>query len=614
MLQRSIALLACMLAATTVACSLPETDVGDSSGGSTTDPGALVDVSMHSTVGVLLDELPESMRQRVADAYVAKPAAFWQERAKRQTEATLYRLIYRNYVYEGKGQLPLPPRDLWDITLSATPARTTIGGHDMVAVEFDLATTLLTDIDSPEAADPALGEIDGTWDEPFELPIDPELLLQRTGLACLDEVDFPPNSVDSENALRFFDQDCEGGEHFCHVSEPYPAETCVEALDAHVGRVSTSLHFRRAAWDATRANLVRTNVPSTGADLEVVVEGLEGHRLIYRYIEPSSCAVAEACVSGTGWRRLLQFDAEVRNIGQSPVHIGDVSETSPAVEHNMVEYSACHGHQHFSHYGRFAWSADGEELGSKRAFCLLSTSRTSNNEQSPLTHEYNCQYQGISPGWGDDYFAGLECQWIDVTPTDTSTCEVTGPLTFEVNPDGFLCEGTPVVDEDGLPVFESTTFTGENGNPVDRALCDSTPGADDNNVQSTDVTLPMDGGTYVTEDCAHDVEGPLRNCGFRAQGDTHTCTPGEDVHMVCATLGLKPQVLRICEASGALMANIACTEADALANATVQGIADVTFTCPGPRDSSELGGLYSYITAPVFSEDPHRAVLCLKVE
>src|SRR5688572_8891218 len=39
--------------------------------------GALVRVTMESRVGVLLDELPLSMRDRVADAILAEPPSFW---------------------------------------------------------------------------------------------------------------------------------------------------------------------------------------------------------------------------------------------------------------------------------------------------------------------------------------------------------------------------------------------------------------------------------------------------------------------------------------------------------------------------------------------------------
>ena len=81
----------------------------------------------------------------------------------------------------------------------------------------------------------------------------------------------------------------------------------------------------------------------------------------------------------------------------------------------MFEYSTCHQHYHFSHYGKFSLGFGNQHFVSKRAFCLESTSRYANNETTPLTHPYSCHFQGIEAGWGDDYIAGIDCQWIDVS-------------------------------------------------------------------------------------------------------------------------------------------------------------------------------------------------------
>ena len=47
-------------------------------------PGALVRTTLASQVGVVLDEIPVSMRARVASALAGKPTSFWVERAKAQ--------------------------------------------------------------------------------------------------------------------------------------------------------------------------------------------------------------------------------------------------------------------------------------------------------------------------------------------------------------------------------------------------------------------------------------------------------------------------------------------------------------------------------------------------
>src|SRR4029453_15071506 len=97
-----------------------------------------------------------------------------------------------------------------------------------------------------------------------------------------------------------------------------------------------------------------------------------------------------------------------------------------------------------------------------------------NNENSPTWSPYNdCAFQGISEGWGDQYNAGIECQWLDLTTVDTSAGAVTQPLGFRSNPDGFLCEGDPIVGGDGLPLWEPTAFTttaGENLHPPQRSF------------------------------------------------------------------------------------------------------------------------------------------------
>ena len=54
---------------------------------------------------------------------------------------------------------------------------------------------MVTDPASPGASEPALSTIDGTWDEPFDLPADPELVMERTGYDCLEEATYPANSV-----------------------------------------------------------------------------------------------------------------------------------------------------------------------------------------------------------------------------------------------------------------------------------------------------------------------------------------------------------------------------------------------------------------------------------
>jgi hypothetical protein len=355
----------------------------------------------------------------------------------------------------------------------------------------------------------------------------------------------------------------------------------------------------------------------TGADLQVEEAEFRPHRVVYKYIPPDSCALAERCVGGPGWRRLLQFSTADRNTGGKNLEIGLVDYFidgggTPLSDHHIFEYSACHHHYHFTHYGEFSFGGD-EATTVKRGFCLQSTGRFSNNEVSPLHNPYgDCHFQGIAAGWVDQYKIGLDCQWIDVTAVDTSQGPVTRSLRFTSNPDGFLCEGTPVLDAQGNPVFEPTEFRTDAGETVDRPGCNFAAEWSANNTAMYDVTLPPDGESSVTAPCLTGRLGPLRNCGFATPADPMSCAPGSSVSLRCTiAAGAAPQVTRVCEWSAVLGIGIPCTYEASLVTATVgEEGTDVRFACPPARSATEPGGSYAVFTAPVFEEDALAPVSC----
>ncbi len=289
---------------------------------------------MDSTVGVLLDDLPASVRGRVAADSLARPASFWVERAVRQVRLANLKLVYRHYFYPpalNKQALPLPPESQWDIAINSPARRGTVDGHDVVFVDFTLRSTILTDSDSPAVSEPALGSVGGRWNESFVFPVDPTLILQRTGYACMDEDQFPPESVDAENAYQFYDDTCQverAGNQLCHLTT-LPSESCVNAVRRAIGRVHTDIRYDRVAFDPAVADRVRSGPLTTpdAPDLSVMTTGfqsLSNNRVVYRYIQPNHCALLERCVGGSGWRRLLMFDSYDHNQGGRPLHIGPV--------------------------------------------------------------------------------------------------------------------------------------------------------------------------------------------------------------------------------------------------------------------------------------------------
>lgn len=590
------------------------------------DPGALVNVSMSSRVGVLLDEIPAgAVRDRVASEILASPDAFWIERARNQLRLTSIRLVYRKDYFDEAEQpfvnaLPLPPEERWNIALTSEPARETIDGHDLITLTYDFSGTLLTDVESPAISDPALVDVGGAVEEAFTFPIDPTLIFQRTGFACLSEDGFPAESVDAEGAYRFYDDTCEAEEpgfNSCHFTEPLPDESCLDALDRAVGKVGTSLRFERVAWDEARADEVRFGEITTpdAPDLKVLTtgEGLNHNRIIYRYIPPGSCAVFDGCVGGPGWRRLLLFDSHDHNVGGKPLHIGEVDYYvdgigGELIDHNAYEYSACHDHYHFQYYGDFSW---GDAATQKNGFCIESTDRLSNNEIAPLHTEYVCEFQGVTPGWGDLYGASLTCNWVDITDVDTSGGAVTDDLTFHSNPDGFLCEGELIVDENGDQVWEPTEFRSAEGEVVDRPACEQVPGTEDNDIGSVEVTVPQRGGMVSTA-CVNDQDiGPFRNCGFTLLDATFTCTPGAQTTLTCTGASpAQPTAIRVCETSAVLGDAMDCSHNDAVALAVMQGDETLTFTCPEARDATEPGGEVAVFVAPAWAPDGAADIAC----
>lgn len=579
--------------------------------------GALIDVSAASQVGVVLDEIPEGLRASLADFYLAQPAEFWTERAIRQLQHTAYRLTYRGFYYdesEGKQMLALPPRELWNIEIAAPGPRreTTADGHDAVLVDYTLTSTLLSDAATPGESEPALGAIGGVWAEPFSLPLDPEFVFQRTGYACIDEDGYPLGTADSENVPQVYDDLCEvetPDEASCHLTQ-LPDESCLEALERAIGRVDTELLFERVPYtrDAADAVRVATYTQSEGPDLRVIPEGLANNRITYRYIEPDSCALVEGCVTGSGWRRLLLYDASIENVSPVELAVGEVSDESPFVQRNVFEFSACHQHYHYSHYGSFSY---GESPGEKRAFCVESTDRYFNSEETPLAHPFGCDNQGIASGWGDTYIAGIECNWIDITDLEIPEGGIEQGLEFGLNPDDFICEGTPVVDAEGEQVFTPTDEIGENGGVVEKPACDFVDGYAANNLGVQNVTIPSDGG-FITAACTRAQAGPLRDCGFVEQAENLRCEPGSTVTISCSIPdGAPAQALRVCENSFVLGGVTACMYLDALTTAVVEGAGTIaSFTCPAARSDVEVGG-YGYFAAPLLPTDAAAPVTCV---
>jgi hypothetical protein len=585
-------------------------------------PGALIRMDMNSTVGVQLDEFPTGAeREAAADWAFSRDDAFWVQRATNQVNLTYYRLVFRQFFYTPpptRAALPLPPRSVWKFEIVDEPRRTQVGTHDYVAVKYHFWTYIVTDPASPGGSEPALNTVGGTWDEPFDLPADPELLMERTGYACLDESTYPPNSVFEESVNYFYDQTCPVETPLtsvCHVTQ-FPTESCTDALTHHIGMVQPNMHFTRVSYDPEIAADFRqwTTSNPNGADLAADQEALkQENRIYYRYFTPGSCDIKYGTISQPGWRRLLTFSTNTRNDGSAPIHIGDLTDPSnPWLLSNTFEFGNCDNEWDFNFYVNFGYNT---AQGVKRAFCIEDTSRYHNDEKTALTGTYeSCNFQGISPGWGDEYQFGISGQWVDITNVDSTQAH---DLTYVLNPDQFLCEGQPLnannqpVDPTNLSAiaFDPTLFRDAQGNTISRMRCKFAPNYAANNTGI--VSVSHGPGSFVSDTCGRGQIGPLRDCGFTPPSEVHSCAAGSTVKLRCQTGGSK-QVLRICEASQALGTGIPCTYLNSASNTIIDGnTSTVAFSCPAVRDAPVAGtGGYSMSYAALLPEEDAETASC----
>jgi lysyl oxidase len=164
---------------------------------------------------------------------------------------------------------------------------------------------------------------------------------------------------------------------------------------------------------------------SVGRDFPIYINGapdlvVDPQRLVSqmeivdRYFGPDDCALAEGVVGGTGYRRLLRFDTVIMNRGDKDLVVGDRSDPSNPYAKWFVFHS-CHGHYHIKNFSIYElFNLDRitpVAQGTKQGFCFEDSFKYEGNK----SNGYDCEYQGITSGWGDWYYKQLVGQWIDIT-------------------------------------------------------------------------------------------------------------------------------------------------------------------------------------------------------
>lgn len=567
---------------------------------------ALVKAEYSAVVGVLLSEGPAELMDRAAEYYMQLSDEYWHTKAMNIGKHTEYKQVFRTYYTDGGLQaLTLPPENLWEFNFEPA-VRRTIDGNEYVVREYTYTGYLIGSESSLQTSEPVLLEIGGSWFQNWTLPIDDTMLLQRTGYACMDEAEFPVNSVDSENTWVYFDDTC-GPETeetaACHLTKLWDI-SCVDALEEW-GSQYVEITWTRVEWDdeiAAEHTYPKDDCQPEDPDLQILDAGMKDNRIYWRYFTEDACEIEEGeqgCVKEKGWRKILTFSSSSVNNGKSDMVIG-VPDSHPWSTYAIYSFSECHAHYHFDRYGTFSY---GEEAMEKTGFCLQSTWRYYNNKHTPFGSDFGtCAYQGVSAGWGDDYISGLACQWVDITDAPPGTHH----LVEKQNPDGFICEGKMVTDARGEFIFQETDFVNEHGEKEARVKCDFLAGAFSNNMHEEPVVNPPLGGTMVTSACSNHEFGPKRNCGFHFVSVKRACTPGAVVvlNFLSTAAYTSPAVIRICDFSTKQDLPMPCEYSYSLANTVHQTSTKVTFVCPTARDETEQGGLYSIIGASLLETDP----------
>jgi hypothetical protein len=137
--------------------------------------------------------------------------------------------------------------------------------------------------------------------------------------------------------------------------------------------------------------------------------------IVDRLFDPVAdrCAFEEGVIGGAGYRRLLRFDTVIINAGDGDLVVGDRSDPDNPYA-DAFEFSPCHGHYHirgFSEYQLLRTDGTVAAEGHKQGFCMEDSLKYGEKKSAG----FDCQFQGITSGWGDWYYKQLVGQWIDIT-------------------------------------------------------------------------------------------------------------------------------------------------------------------------------------------------------
>jgi hypothetical protein len=155
-------------------------------------PGALVRIRFKGQVATLIPRstvrfpIPPDTLFQIASDLLNSPDQYWLAKIKDQVKFVLHRQVYRRQYalaagLEGKGQLVLPPEQVWNITIdkSTQGARLQVRNRRRyVVVDYFFESVLVARRGSVKRAEPKLASIGDRYVESFIVPLDPEFFFQ----------------------------------------------------------------------------------------------------------------------------------------------------------------------------------------------------------------------------------------------------------------------------------------------------------------------------------------------------------------------------------------------------------------------------------------------------
>ena len=510
-------------------------------------------------------------------------------------------------------------------------------GHDVVGVPYEFDSVLLSSKASPGQAEPGLRQIGGRRVERFVLPDRPGAAPAAHRVRVHGRVRLSVQQRRQRGArlvLRTGRRGREVGLSARRTTRSSPTSHACKRSSEHVGGSTRRVRFERLPWDAAIADEVRLGeVTGDEPDLEVYTPDFAPSRVTYRYIHGTRAARCGGLCRWDGVATTAPVRHVGRERGRAQLVIGkvDYEVTGKAGSSTRTSSSSSAPATTITTSGTTASSIGGAYRRREHQEGVLPPAHGPSGEpgdEPAASAVRDCAFQGVAPGWIDQYQAGLPSQWLDTTDFPAGT----GDRSFRSNPDGLLVRGDlrrtrrAILSGRGTLVWRQTDLVAENGKPVEVRAVRAGPDWDANNDDSVKekIAPPRRGPDHVRVHSRADRpvaelrlrtnRAPVRASPGRPRG--HLSIPrersatGGPHHRVLPRVGERhPRSLRGLVGSARTRGQRPAVDARQRGgDAGTTAVARLHL--PGPRDggAEEPGGRYSVYTAPVFPGDDPAAV------